>query len=71
MTPTTESQNISSRMPNFEEEENAQGVGETGSDGSAGDGDATSSQGEPENSEASEVPLRNSQVSKAKEDHSI
>jgi hypothetical protein len=44
---------------NLEAEENAQGVREIGSDGS----DTTSSQGEPDNSE---VPLRNSQVSKAK-----
>jgi hypothetical protein len=47
----------------LEVEENAQGVRETRSDRSAELEDTTSSQGEPDNSE---VPLRNSQVSKAK-----
>jgi hypothetical protein len=48
-------------MSNFAVEENAQEGEETSSDVS--EGDATFSQGEPEDGE---MPLRNSQVSKAK-----
>ncbi len=62
MSPTIISKKKTSHKSNFVVEECAQG---TGSDGSAGD---TNLQGEPEDSE---VPLRNSQVSKVKEDHSV
>lgn len=62
-TPTTmtTTKNIAPRMSNFAVEENAQEGEETSSDVS--EGDATFSQGEPEDGE---MPLRNSQVSKAK-----